>query len=214
MGELGSRLFVTLAGSIGIGKSTLATALSEALNLPLYLEKVEGNKYLEEFYEDMEKNGFKLQMHLLKERFKMQQAISYRELGAVQDRSIYEDRIFVEVLRQSGILTESEYEVYMDWFRTLGITMARPTMILYLDASPEVCMQRIRKRGRKMEADITMEYLVLLKEQYDKQMSHLASFLPVMRVPWDSFRRTEDVVKDVQEFIQKLERGRNLNSAE
>lgn len=110
------RVYISIAGLIGAGKTSLATALGEVLELPVYYEPVEDNQYLDDFYEDMAKYGFALQVHLLNKRFRQQQEIVWSEAGAVQDRTIYEDAIFARMLADGGLMDQRDYETYLSLF--------------------------------------------------------------------------------------------------
>ena len=108
-----SGVFIGISGLIGAGKSTLATALAKELNLPVYYEPVVDNVYLKDFYEDMAKYSFPLQIYLLNKRFRQQQQIIWEGKGGVQDRTIYEDSVFARMLRDSGAMDERDYQTYM-----------------------------------------------------------------------------------------------------
>ena len=97
-------VYISIAGLIGAGKTTLATALGKTLNLPVHFEPVSDNAYLEDFYADMSRYGFPLQIYLLNKRFRQQQQIVWEGRGGVQDRTIYEDAIFAKMLRERPAL--------------------------------------------------------------------------------------------------------------
>lgn len=130
-------LFIGISGLIGAGKSTLATALAKELNLPVYYEPVIDNEYLADFYQDMEKYSFQLQVYLLNKRFKQQQQIIWEGKGGVQDRTIYEDSVFARMLRDSGHMDERDFRTYMELFSNMSNFMKKPNVIVHLDVSPE-----------------------------------------------------------------------------
>lgn len=107
-------LFIGISGLIGAGKSTLATALAKELGLPVYYEPVVDNVYLADFYQDMAKYSFPLQIYLLNKRFKQQQQIIWEGRGGVQDRTIYEDSVFARMLRDSGAMEQRDFDTYME----------------------------------------------------------------------------------------------------
>ena len=111
-------VFISISGMIGAGKSTLATALAKKLNLPVYYEPVIDNVYLEDFYKDMKKYSFPLQVYLLNRRFAQQQQIVWSGKGGIQDRTIYEDSVFARMLRDSGNMDERDYQTYSDLLTT------------------------------------------------------------------------------------------------
>jgi len=134
-------VFITISGIIGAGKTTLAEALAKRLNLPIYYEPVKDNVYLEDFYMDIKKYSFPMQVYLLNARFKQQQEIIWNGKGGVQDRSIYEDSIFAKMLYESGLMEERDYETYQSLFRNMSNFMKVPSVIVHLDVSPEESMR-------------------------------------------------------------------------
>jgi deoxyadenosine/deoxycytidine kinase len=152
------RLFLALFGLIGAGKSTLTKRLSEELNLPPYYEDVEGDIYLKEFYKDMKKEAFSFQIHLLARRSKDQFAITWGD-GGIMDRSLYEDRIFIDVLKEMGYIADKEVETYDQLFETLKKVMRQPDALIYLKITPQESYNRIQMRGREEEKGITLKYL-------------------------------------------------------
>ena len=180
--------FLAIAGLIGAGKSRLAEALAGALDLQTYLEDVNGNVYLEDFYADMAKYSFQLQVYLLNRRFRQHQEITWNSVGGVQDRTIYEDPIFAKVLMRSGLMTERDYQTYLDLFTNMSNFMKKPNVIVYLEVDPEVAFQRIKERGREMEKGITLEYMVALYNAYEEFITEISLTITVIRVPWNVFR--------------------------
>ena len=130
-------LFIGIAGMIGAGKSTLATALGQHLNLPVYYEPVADNAYLEDFYRDTARYSFATQIYLLNRRFQQHQEVIWRGGGGVQDRTIYEDAVFAKMLVDSNLMDERDYQTYLQLFRNMSNFMCRPNVIVYLDVSPE-----------------------------------------------------------------------------
>lgn len=130
-------LNILLFSFIFKGKSTLATALASELGLPVYYEPVIDNIYLADFYNDMKKYSFPLQIYLLNKRFKQQQQIIWEGKGGVQDRTIYEDSVFARMLRDSGHMEERDFRTYMELFSNMSNFMKKPNIIVHLDVSPE-----------------------------------------------------------------------------
>merc|ERR1712060_377332 len=123
--------------------STLAAALGKELNLPVYYEPVADNAYLADFYQDMSKYSFAMQIFLLNKRFKQQQQIVWQGSGGVQDRTIYEDSIFARMLRDSGHMDDRDFKTYMELFQNMANFMKKPNIIVHLDLTPE---ERVRER--------------------------------------------------------------------
>ncbi len=194
-----SELFIGIAGLIGAGKSTLATALGEHLGLPVYYEPVADNEYLADFYRDTARYSFATQIYLLNRRFAQHQEIIWRGGGGVQDRTIYEDAVFAKMLSESGLMDARDYRTYLQLFRHMSNFMCRPNVIIYLDVKPERSMERVRCRNREVESGLTLEYLTALHAEYERFIGEISRTIPVIRVDWDSFR-------DVQEMAQVIER--------
>ena len=151
--------FISIAGLIGVGKSTLAKALASHLGFDVHHEPVAENEYLDDFYTDTARYAFAMQVYLLNARFQQHQEIIWRGRGAVQDRTIYEDGIFAKVLMDMGLMHPRDYQTYQSLFRNLARFMCRPTAIVYLHCSPETCYERIQMRARDCEQGIDIEYL-------------------------------------------------------
>ena len=192
-------LFIGIAGMIGAGKSTLATALGQHLNLPVYYEPVADNDYLEDFYRDTARYAFQTQIYLLNRRFQQHQEIIWRGGGGVQDRTIYEDAVFAKMLVDADLMDERDYQTYLSLFRHMSNFMCRPNVIVYLDVSPERSMERVRMRNRGVESGITLEYLAGLHREYENFVQNISRTVPVIRVCWEKYR-------DVEEMAEVIER--------
>jgi deoxyadenosine/deoxycytidine kinase len=195
------QLFISISGLIGAGKTHLADDLGRALKLPVYNESVNDKKYLEDFYRDPAKYGLRLQFHLLNNRFRQHQKILWNGKGAVQDRTIYEDTVFVNMLVEAGFLEERDRECYLSLLSSLSNLMAKPSVIVHLDVSAETAYKRIQARGRECEKGITLEYLSSLKDQYEKFIEQLEKTTPVVRLDWETFGNVEDVITAINEKI-------------
>lgn len=145
---------ITIAGTVGVGKSTMTTALAKALNFKTSFEKVDNNPYLEKFYDDFERWSFHLQIYFLAERFKEQKKIFEYGGGFIQDRSIYEDTgIFAKMHYEKGTMTKDDYETYRNLFDAMVMTpyFPHPDLLIYLEGSLDDILKRIQLRGRDME---------------------------------------------------------------
>lgn len=191
-------LFIGIAGLIGAGKSTLATALGKHLELPVYYEPVADNAYLDDFYRDTKTYSFATQIYLLNRRFQQHQEIIWRGGGAVQDRTIYEDAVFAKMLVDLDLMDERDYRTYLDLFRHMSNFMCRPNLIVYLDVAPERSMERIRMRARDAESGITLEYLQALYAEYERFVQDISRTIPVIRVDWDQFRDAEEMAAVIE----------------
>ncbi len=204
--------YIGIAGIIGVGKSTLTTDLSRALNFEPVLEEVDGNPYLEKFYGDMKKYGTIMQVWLLNHRFRQHREfvtrISLGKIrGVVQDRTIWEDTIFARMLNAhpDKIISDMDYNTYLDLFDNMVLReLVFPQLMIYLDCRPETAVERIKMRGRSMEQRITLDYLRALKDNYDQFIQEMEQAgVRILRVDWESFRPLQDVVRMVHEYSLK-----------
>ncbi len=191
-------LFIGIAGMIGAGKSTLATALAEHLEIDVYYEPVEENEYLEDFYRDTSRYAFAMQIYLLNRRFQQHQEIIWRGRSAVQDRTIYEDSVFARMLAEAGLMDERDYRTYSELFRNMSNFMCKPNVIVYLDVSPELSLKRIQNRGRQMESSVTLEYLHGLHHGYQAFVTDISRVIPVIRVDYDRFATAEEMAQMIR----------------
>jgi deoxyadenosine kinase len=191
-------LFIGIAGMIGAGKSTLATALGQHLNLPTYFEPVQDNEYLADFYRDTSRYAFATQIYLLNRRFQQHQEIIWRGGGGVQDRTIYEDAVFARTLVGLGLMDDRDYRTYVSLFRHMSNFMCRPNVIVYLDVSPERSLERIRSRERDVESGVSLEYLTALHAEYERFLADISRSVPVIRIDWDRFRNVEEMAAVIE----------------
>ena len=197
-------MFIGIAGLIGAGKTTLATALGEHLGLPVYYEPVQDNEYLADFYRDTKTYAFATQIYLLNRRFQQHQEIIWRGGGGVQDRTIYEDAVFAKTLVNQGLMDERDYRTYLQLFRNMSNFMCRPNVIVYLDLSPESSMKRIEQRNRNVEKGIPIDYLVHLRAEYENFIADISRTIPVIRVGWEQYRTVEEMVSVIEhEYFNK-----------
>lgn len=191
-------LFIGIAGMIGAGKSTLATALGRHMGLQVYYEPVEDNEYLADFYRDTPRYAFATQIYLLNRRFQQHQEIIWRGEQAIQDRTIYEDAIFARMLADSGLMDERDYRTYVQLFRHMSNFMCRPSAIIYLDVTPESSMERIRQRSRGVESGISMAYLERLYQGYEVFVADISKRIPTIRVSWEEYQDVEVMAKVIE----------------
>jgi deoxyadenosine/deoxycytidine kinase len=162
-------MHIAITGNIGAGKTTLTQMLGEHYGWGVLYEAVEGNPYLSDFYKDMERWAFNLQIYFLNSRFAQVQKIrSLTYTTIVQDRTIYEDAyIFARNLFDSGILTSRDYETYQMLFDTIIKAVPAPDLMIYLKADIPKLTHQIKKRGRDFESDIAVDYLQSLNSYYE-----------------------------------------------
>ncbi|MBN1159418.1 MAG: deoxynucleoside kinase [Bacteroidales bacterium] len=161
-------MHIAVAGNIGSGKTTLTSLLSKHFGWEAHYEDVDDNPYLIDFYNDMQRWSFNLQIYFLNSRFN--QILSFRRSGKtlVQDRTIYEDAyIFAPNLHAMGLMSTRDFENYFTLFTMLSSLIQPPDLIIYLRASVPTLVRQIQKRGRKYEDNIRLEYLKRLNERYE-----------------------------------------------
>lgn len=177
--------FIVVAGNIGSGKTTLTRYLSRYLGFSPSFESVDGNPYLADFYVDMERWSFPLQIYFLGKRFESHRAIVEGTESVIQDRSVYEDcAIFAENLRRTGKMTERDFENYRQIYTIMGNYFRPPDLVVYLKASLDTLKKRIAKRGRDYEASIPPAYLAQLNGLYDEWIDGWRQS-PVVTLPAD-----------------------------
>ncbi|HCW07714.1 MAG TPA: deoxynucleoside kinase [Cytophagales bacterium] len=159
---------IAISGNIGSGKTTLAERLSKHYGwIPLY-ESVDHNPYLRDFYEDMQRWAFHLQIYFLNSRFNQIREIRSSDKTIIQDRTIYEDAyIFAANLHKSGHINDRDYQSYLDLFQSMINFVQPPDLLIYLKADIPKLVQQIQVRNRDFEFNIKLEYLKNLNEHYE-----------------------------------------------
>lgn len=160
--------YVAIGGNIGAGKSSLTQVLSDYFGWEAYFEQVDDNPYLTDFYNDMRRWSFNLQVYFLSSRFKHQQDIEEAEHSVVQDRSIYEDaEIFARNLHEMGLMSQRDFENYSELFAIMTSYLKPPSLLVYLRASVPTLVNHIQQRGRDYESTIRIDYLERLQRHYE-----------------------------------------------
>lgn len=161
-------MHIAIAGNIGSGKTTLTTELSKYLGFEANYEDADSNPYLFDFYSDMKRWSFNLQIYFLNTRFKRILDIHKEERNVVQDRTIYEDaQIFAPNLHAMGLMAKRDYECYKSLFENLLNLIPPPDLMIYLRGSIPTLVDQIQRRGREYEDSIRLDYLRRLNERYE-----------------------------------------------
>ncbi len=161
-------MHIAIAGNIGSGKTTLTKMLSAHYGWIPKFESVDYNPYLEDFYADMARWSFNLQIYFLNKRFKDVVDINHTDGVVVQDRTIYEDaRIFAPNLHDMGLMSTRDFENYTDLFNLMMSLVGNPDLLIYLRSSIPNLVNQIQKRGREYEKGIRIDYLTGLNEKYE-----------------------------------------------
>lgn len=172
MAESEKKYFTAIAGNIGAGKSSLTGLLSRHFGWKPYYESVDNNPYLTDFYNDMQRWSFNLQVYFLSSRFKHQKKLMQRDESYIQDRTIYEDvEIFARNLFQMGLMSERDYENYSALFEEMTSYLKPPDLLIYLRADVPTLVRQIQQRGRDYETTIRIDYLEGLNKLYEDWIS-------------------------------------------
>lgn len=161
-------MHIAIGGNIGSGKTTLAELLAKHYGWKAHFENVDDNPYLNDFYGDMQRWAFNLQIYFIKNRFS--QILNIRNSGdtVIQDRTIYEDAfIFAPNLHSMGLLSTTDFNTYSDLFNLMTSLISPPDLMIYLRATVPTLVNQIQKRGRKYETSIRIDYLQRLNERYE-----------------------------------------------
>lgn len=190
------RYSIAIAGNMGVGKSTLTRLLAKDFGWTPFYEAVDDNPYLADFYKDMRQWSFHSQVFFLSRRLRYQREIANHPGPVVQDRSIYEDaEIFARNLHQRGNMSQRDYQVYRDLYDEFMQFLPQPDLVVYLKASLPTLIERIHRRGRDFEQDVSPLYLQQLNELYNAWIEDF-TLCPILIVPADNL----DFVRFRQDF--------------
>ena len=196
-------MHVAIAGNIGSGKTTLTRMLAAKYGWKPRFESVDYNPYLADFYEDMERWSFNLQIYFLNKRFKDVVEISKSEDVIIQDRTIYEDaRIFAPNLHGMGLMSTRDFENYSDLFDLMMSLVNPPDLLIYLRSSIPNLVSQIQNRGREYEKSIRIDYITGLNERYENWIKDYKSRLLILDVDRLKF---ESNPEDFSEICDKID---------
>jgi deoxyadenosine/deoxycytidine kinase len=195
---------IAVAGNIGAGKTTLTEALSKHYKWIPQFEDVENNPYLNDFYEEMPRWSFNLQIYFLNSRLNQLLEIERGSETIIQDRTIYEDaNIFAPNLHDMGLMSKRDFDNYYQFFQTLKSMVKAPDLLIYLQASVPTLVGQIQKRGREYEENIRLDYLKKLNEYYNKWIeSYREGPLLIINVDKNKFAEKEE---DMGEIINRVD---------
>lgn len=163
---------IAVAGNIGAGKTTLCTLLSKQFGWEVNFESTDDNPYLSDFYHDMPRWSFNLQVYFLNSRYQQILNIQQGASTVIQDRTIYEDaNIFAPNLHDMGLMEKRDFENYSTLFKTMTSQIRPPDLLIYLKCSIPTLVEHIQRRGRDYEGSISIDYLKRLNERYDNWIS-------------------------------------------
>ncbi|TSD66153.1 deoxynucleoside kinase [Inquilinus sp. KBS0705] len=200
-------MHIAIVGNIGAGKTTLTEMLAKNYGWdPLY-EAVDNNPYLEDFYSEMKRWSFNLQIYFLNSRYRQIIEIQKSGRDIIQDRTIYEDAyIFAENLHDMGLMTTRDYENYQSMFDNITEYIKPPDLLVYLKASVPTLVNNIQRRGREYEIGIRIDYLSKLNEKYDKWIKNykLGKLLILDKDTLDFANNTDDMATIVQAIEREI----------
>jgi deoxyadenosine/deoxycytidine kinase len=197
-------MHIAVAGNIGAGKTTLTTLLSKHYKWMPHFEDADDNPYLNDFYEDMQRWSFNLQVYFLNSRFEQVLDIKKKGKTVIQDRTIYEDAyIFAPNLHSMGLMTTRDFENYFSLFKLMEQLVKAPDLLIYLRGSVPKLVSQISKRGREYENSIRLDYLKRLNERYEAWISTYDSGkLLIIDIDSNNF---EDNNEDLGKIIGKID---------
>lgn len=195
---------IAVAGNIGAGKTTLTELLSKHYKWIPHFEDVEHNPYLNDFYEDMPRWSFQLQIYFLNSRLNQLIEIRNGSETVIQDRTIYEDAyIFAPNLHEMGLMSKRDFDNYAKFFATLKTMVQPPDLLIYLQASVPTLVGQIQNRGREYEENIRLDYLKRLNEYYNKWIENYKEGpLLIINVDENRFNKNEE---DLGSIISKID---------
>lgn len=195
---------IAIAGNIGSGKTTLTSLLAKHYKWVPHFEDADDNPYLNDFYEDMQRWAFNLQVHFLNTRFSQILKIREGKKTVVQDRTIYEDAyIFAPNLYSMGLMSKRDFDNYLSLFQLMDQLIQPPDLIIYLKASVPTLVKQIQKRGREYENNIRLDYLKKLNERYENwSSSYNMSKLITIDIDECNFLENKE---DLSEIIKRID---------
>lgn len=200
-------MHIAIAGNIGAGKTTLAGLLAGHYGWELLPEAADTNPYLKDFYDDMPRWAFQVQIYFLTSRFRQVLQVSQLQQSVVQDRTVYEDAyIFARNLHASGLMQDRDYSTYLQLFESVMELVRPPDLLIYLRADLEKLMEQIQRRGRAYEKNIGQDYIAALNEHY-QQWTESYDKGPLLVIDvndLDYLRRPEDLQSVLQQIDAKL----------
>ena len=204
MEKEGENSHIAVSGNIGSGKTTLTGLLSKHYKWDAHFEDADDNPYINDFYAEMQRWSFNMQIYFLNNRFNQVLEIREGKKGVIQDRTIYEDAyIFAPNLHSMGLMTTRDFETYFSLFNLLDRFVQPPDLLVYLRASVPRLVSQIQNRGREYEEAIRLDYLKRLNERYEAWIStYDKGKLLIIDVDNNNFR---DDQEDLGEIIRKID---------
>ena len=200
-------MYIAVSGNIGRGKSTLTRLLAHHYGWEARYESVEENPYLEDYYRDIHRWSFNLEVFFLKERFRDLLAIEQAKKTIIQDRTIYEGvYVFMQNNKEMGNLSDRDYETYMELFEQMMSVVRPPDLLIYLKASVPHLVGNIQLRGREYEQAMQLDYLENLNRRYDDFIynKYQGDVMTVEKDGMDFLNNTKDLAKIIDRIDRQL----------
>ena len=195
-------MHIAIAGNIGSGKTTLTKMLAKRYGWTPRFEPVDNNPYLDDFYHDMNRWSFNLQVYFLNKRFKEVVEISQSDENIIQDRTIFEDaKIFAPNLHDQGYMSDRDFENYSDLFDLMMSLVKLPQLMIYIRSSIPTLVKHIEKRGRSFEKSIRIDYLTGLQQRYEDWIKNYKGELIIIDGDKLSFEDTPEDFRKVTGMI-------------
>lgn len=196
-------MHIAIAGNIGSGKTTLTEKLSKHYGYEAMYEQADNNPYINDFYDDMQRWSFNMQIYYLQSRFNLIQSLRESGKNVIQDRTIFEDaEIFAPNLHSMGLMTSRDFDNYIELYKLINSLVPSPDLLIYLRASVSTLVSQIQARGRDYEASIRLDYLTRLNERYEAFISSYEGNLLVIDIDNNNFPESQE---DLGKIIQSID---------
>lgn len=204
---------ICVLGAIGSGKTSITKALQQVIaneegDCRGFYEPVEENPLLAKYYKDPHRYAFSMQIYMLNRRYEQQmlaQDLALAGISSVQDSSIFGDSCFVEMLKKDGIMSQEEVDVYSELFLNMTRNVMYPTLVVYLNCTPEKALERIKKRNRDCETNIPIEYLSNLKAELDEFVGDFQKYTFVKEINANIDLDEEGIMHEAMEIYNDLQ---------
>ncbi len=197
--------YIAIAGNIGAGKTTLCGKLSRHFQWEPHFESTDDNPYLEDFYHDMQRWSFNLQIYFLNNRYQQILQILEGQQTVIQDRTIYEDAyIFAPNLHDMGLMSKRDFENYFSLFKTMSSQIQAPDLLIYLRSSISTLVSHIQSRGREYEGSMSLDYLKRLNNRYEQWIGdYREGKLLVVDTDEIDFEKNHEDLGNIVEKVQR-----------
>ena len=196
-------MHIAIAGNIGSGKTTLTEKLSKHYGYEAMFEQADNNPYINDFYDDMQRWSFNMQIYYLQSKYNVIQHLRESGKNVIQDRTIFEDaEIFAPNLHSMGLMTTRDFDNYIELYKLINKLVPSPDLLIYLRASVSTLVSQIQARGRDYEASIRLDYLTRLNERYEAFVASYEGNLLIIDIDNNNFPESQE---DLGKIIQSID---------